>query len=29
MEFSIISEDKPFSHVKLSGRLDTAGVDSV
>ncbi len=29
MELSIISEDKPFSHVKLSGRLDTAGVDFV
>ena len=29
MEFSIISEDKPFSHVKLSGRLDSAGADSV
>ena len=29
MEFSIISEDKPFTHVKLSGRLDTGGVDAV
>ena len=29
MEFTIISEDKPFSHVKLSGRLDTTGVDAV
>lgn len=29
MEFSIISEDKPFTHVKLSGRLDSAGVDGV
>ncbi len=29
MELSIISEDKPYSYVKLSGRLDTAGVDTV
>jgi len=29
MELIIISEDKAFAHVKLSGRLDTSGVDSV